>query len=464
LLVSEPDRILVNRQLGKKMSEHRSSPTTQSYRCHALQEAIVRWIKLLADERPQNYESISNNARNAYVRLRLVMRFIKRQLDGANPFLVHKAALDAIDSSLPQLQNQWNQYKSNPDQFFQQLDSCVETIIAQVRLLPETSPRTSEWLEAFDDISMDANEVFESTKLRFEELIASSVATKDELARAKTGVQELTAEIQGQKGRMDTLITQQGESFTKSEQDRAAQSIAAEQARTTAFATSQAERSTQFAAASAGLETSVKKLIEENQEKLDKIETDREKDSSDLVEKLMAQLGRAEVIVGTIVKTTMSGNYQIIANREYKNAWGMRISAVISFLLVGAMIVWAVVISHLGDDGVKLSTVVIRLSFGFLFVLPGIYCARESSRHWAAEKHNRRIALELASLGPFLAELKVEKRDEIIVEKAREYFGNRAQEENDQEGAASASLRGFSIRGDKLFKLLEDIAKIIRGK
>jgi len=348
--------------------------------------------------------------------------------------------------------------------FFQQLDNYVETIIAQVRMLPEAGSQTSAWLQAFDDISVDANEVFDSTKLRFEELNASSVATKEELERAKSVLQDLATEIQGQKGRMDTLITQQGESFTKSEQDRAAQFIAAEQSRNTAFSTSQADRSTQFTTASKEMDASVKKLIEVNQEKLDQIQTDRENDSSDLIEKLTAQLARAEVIVGTIVKTTMSGNYQIIANREYRNAWVMRYSAIASFLLVGAMIVWAVIISHLGDDGVKLSTVVIRLSFGFLFVLPGIYCARESSRHWAAEKHNRRIALELASLGPFLAELDIEKRDEIIVEKAREYFGNKPPDKNGEEEAVSSSLRGFSIRGDKLFKLLEEIAKIIRGK
>src|SRR6185312_1016801 len=107
-------------------------------------------------------------------------------------------------------------------------------------------------------------------------------------------------------------------------QDRAAQFIAAEQSRNTAFSTSQADRSTQFTTASKEMDASVKKLIEVNQEKLDQIQTDRENDSSDLIEKLTAQLARAEVIVGTIVKTTMSGNYQIIANREYRNAWVMR--------------------------------------------------------------------------------------------------------------------------------------------
>ena len=116
---------------------------------------------------------------------------------------------------------------------------------------------------------------------------------------------------------------------------------------------------------------------------------------------------------------------------------------------------------YFGDNGINWTIVAIRISLGLAFLVPGIYCAKESNRHWDSEKKNRRIALELAALGPFLVKLDEPKRKEIIEKMAGEYFGRRSgiEDSNDNKW-----MEGFSVRGDQVKPLAEWIVKMLRGK
>ena len=208
------------------------------------------------------------------------------------------------------------------------------------------------------------------------------------------------------------------------------------------------------------IDTTAAELIETQKQQMDGVVTEATQKYENLLTEIGEQLDKAVEIVGTIVKTTMSGNYQIIANREYRNAWIMRGVAIASFLLMGAMVIWAVWSMNFSEDGMVWDTFAFRISLGFAFLIPGFYCAKEANRHWNAEKHNRRLALELAALDPFLIKLDEAKRKEIIAKKADEYFG---------QGSSHAAsddfpgLKDIHLRGDQLLKLAQQIAKIVRG-
>lgn len=51
------------------------------------------------------------------------------------------------------------------------------------------------------------------------------------------------------------------------------------------------------------------------------------------------------------------------------------------------------------------------------------YAGREAAKHGERERHNRRLELEIASVGPFLAELPKDERDTVLKAVADRTFG-----------------------------------------
>lgn len=137
----------------------------------------------------------------------------------------------------------------------------------------------------------------------------------------------------------------------------------------------------------------------------------------DLEEKKTA----AEKIVGAVAQTGMVGGYQKIANAEQKTTRVWQVVTVLSILgFVGLMLF---VVPTPADGVLEWSELIGRtlaaLGLGGL----AAYAGKEASKHAERERHNRRIELEIASVGPFLAELPKEERDAIIKEVADRTFG-----------------------------------------
>ncbi|RMG36537.1 MAG: hypothetical protein D6732_08120 [Methanobacteriota archaeon] len=441
------------------MTDRQPSPSVQRYRTHPVHATLRQWREKLLAERPNNFRDLASSSRNAYVRLRWVLRVLQARLDRLNPMLAQENILRNINDHLIQLQNPWAKYLSDPVGQCQQLENYTENFINHIRTLPPNDgSQASE--ECLEELCADMTATIEEAQAAIRELRNTANDTENKFQKTKEQLKRLEAEIDSQKARLDQMLTQQNEAFTKAQQDRATQFTNTEQERVNKFVEAQEERKNLFDAIVNEFEKRRDEVIMKHQEELSKVEFDGKEKSNELLTMINNQLDKAVEIVGTIVKTTMSGNYQIIANREYKNAWIMRGVTILAFLVMGIMVIWAVSSMNLGPGGIDWSTFAFRISLGTVFLIPGVYCAKETSRHWNAEKHNRRIALELAALDPFLVKLDEAKQKEIIEKKADEYFGQGAtQEERDDFQA----LKNIHLRGDQLLKFVEHIVKIVYG-
>ncbi|OCC14777.1 hypothetical protein DBT_1837 [Dissulfuribacter thermophilus] len=441
------------------MTQYKPSPSTQRYRAHPVHTTLNQWREKLPAERPDNFKDLDPDPKNAYVRLRWVLRDLKARLDKLNPMLAQTKVLNNINQHLSQLQNPWIQYLSNPTGQWQQLDNHTEGLINLIRTLA-TSDGAQALEECLEELRTDMNAAIEEAQKAILDLQNTADGTEKKFQKTNEQLKGLAAEITSQKARLDQMLIQHNEAFTKAQQERATQFTNTEQERITKFGEAQEQRKSKFDAMVNEFEKTKKEVIKKHQAELASIESDGKKKSDELLTLINGQLDKAVEIVGTIVKTTMSGNYQIIANREYKNAWIMRGIAILAFLGMGGMVIWAVSSMNLGPNGINWSTFAFRISLGTAFLIPGIYCAKEASRHWNAEKHNRRIALELAALDPFLVKLDEAKQKEIIEKKADEYFGQGVSQDREDDLPA---LKNIYLRGDQLFKFVERIAKIVHG-
>lgn len=424
-----------------------ASPSTLRYRSHPVHAALDAWQKKLPQERPDKFRELDDNIRDAYVRLRWVLRDLRTRLDRLNPMLAQVGILNNINQRLSQLQTHWQNYVENPTEQWQNLNNNTDSLLNLIPALPASDGKEA-WIDYFEELRADMDSVIRGAQETLQKLQNEAESTKGKFQQSKQKLKELESEIQAQKTRLDQMLTQQNTTFNTSEQER-----------TKRFNESQEQKKNQFETLVKTFEQTKNDIIAKYQAKLKSIEKEGEKRSHEIISQINAQLDKAVEIVGTIVKTTMSGNYQIVASREYKNAWIMRGVAISAFLAMGGMMIWAVSSMDLSKNGIDWSTFAFRISLGFAFLIPGIYCAKEASRHWNAERHNRRLALELAALDPFIVKLDEVKQKEIIEKKADEYFGRKLLDDE-----SPSSLKDMVFSGQQLAVIAQEIVKILRAK
>jgi len=302
------------------------SPSTQRYRAHPVHSALEKWLQKLSHERPENFRELDDNIRDAYVRLRWNLRYLRARLDKLNPMLVQTKVLNDLNQDLSNLQTNWQNFLSNPKGQWKQLNNYTDNLITHIQALPVYGNKEA-WVEYFDDLQSDMNSAIKEAHEIIQNIHKSENTVQEKFQKASQKLEELESEIQAQKTRLDQMLTQQSTTFNTSEQER-----------TERFNESQEQKKNQFETLVKTFEQMKNDVIKKHQTELKSIEEEGKKKSKEIVSQINTQLDKAVEIVGTIVKTTMSGNYQIVANREYKNAWIMRGVAILAFLAMGGMV------------------------------------------------------------------------------------------------------------------------------
>lgn len=129
-------------------------------------------------------------------------------------------------------------------------------------------------------------------------------------------------------------------------------------------------------------------------------------------------------IVQVVGNIGVTGNYQLIANAESKQANFWRWTTVAIFG-AGIAIAIATFIKfwHEPFSNDTAISVLIRLFYAIVITSPAIYTARESARHRTNADRAKQTELELASIGPFIELLPEESKVAIRTGLTSSYFG-----------------------------------------
>ncbi|PZP02850.1 MAG: hypothetical protein DI621_28810 [Pseudomonas protegens] len=129
-------------------------------------------------------------------------------------------------------------------------------------------------------------------------------------------------------------------------------------------------------------------------------------------------------IVQVVGNIGVTGNYQLIANSEGKQANFWR-WATIGFFGTGILIAVATFLKFWFEPFTPDSavSVLIRLFYAIVITTPAIYTARESARHRTNADRAKQTELELASIGPFIELLPEESKVAIRTSLTSSYFG-----------------------------------------
>lgn len=323
-------------------------------------------------------------------RIRQSLAFVRTRIDVASPVLATGAQLDRIQNSAQAALNEINQFEGNGNtghlaNASNQMDAGINSAATLVSL-EQPDPQ----IKATDAVGF---------KVIAEEVIKS---LRNDVAAVHDHSNELSASLQQLKGGVE----EQQKHLASLESEISAKLTELQ----SSFANSQNNRQSQF-------DTLIENSKTENKKTLNELigTTDQK------IEYIEGKRKEAERTVHLIGNIGVTGNFRGAATREARSANIFRIVALSCFLcMVGVILYMGFVSLHEKFD---LWLAVFRFAIGFAFLVPGVYAARESSKHRQLENHNRKAELELASIDNYLQSLPDDKRNEIKSELSVKYFG-----------------------------------------
>lgn len=384
-------------------------------------DALLTEVEDFATKSPQAISQLS--------RLQQINRLLIQRLQSVDPLLVPLTVLNNLHSHVQQQHNEVNQYRTNQNVgHLSNANSQADGVLTQLgTMIYPAAPSDIEGVrDAVASFRKSAGQY-----LRYIEDEHSSLKTR--MSELSGQLQQASAEVSSQKSRLDTAISQfqqqfsqaedtRREQFTQGERAREDKFVAAMKGKDEEFRSAEEERSGAFSGALDDRCNAVDQLLKKSRDETDEQRVKLEEDASSLLDHLSESKSRAEELVHVIANTGMVGGYQRVANEERLAA---RLWEGIAVIAMSGLVGFAVYafFGTLNDDvkwGVFLARAFVAITFG---VLAG-YAARQAEKHHQVERRNRRVELELASIGPFLAELPEEERNEAKKRLAARLFGN----------------------------------------
>lgn len=326
-------------------------------------------------------------------------------------------------------------------------NNAADAILQQLRLIgiPQTTAdaeRISESLSRLDHIINEQLQQWRSE--------AAQLSTAYNKLDSET--QALKAEIDSQKGVLSTAITQYQQTFNTTEEGRQAQFLAQQKTRADEYTALDQSRREQFNKATDEQREAYRLLREQARGEHKAIADAAQQKASEFLASMQHNKNEAETLLGIIGNTGLISGYKRVADQEQKVARLWSVGAALSFVGLVAMASFAFLPTLQGGFtwGGFAGRVFVSLTFGIL----GAYAALLAQEHFTVERRTRRLELELAALGPFIAQFSPE--DQVKAKQALmdRVFGQAEPERPGAEHITSGTLKD----------LLEFLLKALNAK
>jgi hypothetical protein len=400
---------------------------------HPAKQSLAEVTGLLERITADDAEPVSAESLPYLQRITRTVTWVREALAAVDPELISTAMLDGMTAPIQNMGAELHTFLSDQNEaHLTAADAHADQLLSA-----SSGVRTAAiGVEAVADVQQAVTAFRRSAGqlLRGIEEQARGVERRlTELSGQLTGQAE---EISQQRARLDNAIAQYQQQFSEAEALRAqAFQQASTEGRANLDAVANEGRANLAAFASAGQEAvtkfesesqaAVQQVGDNAQQQLNaKLEEATEASNAALkeLEDLKEQAVRVVRVIGN---TGLTGDYQRIANTEGNAAGRWRLIAIVSFLLAAAGN--AVVLGFELHQHVSLTTLIAaRVSISVPLLALAAYAIAESHEHRKEERANRSFELQLASIGPYLAEFPNEDQRRILERVFDRFFPGRA--------------------------------------
>lgn len=417
-------------------------------------------------------------------RLRVVLSFCGKRLGASDPLLVQPSTLDSLAGAFETLSTELLAFLSdeNPTHLTD-ANTSAEAVLSSVTQLPGTpSPeeviglveavhKYRAILEEHQRLSINGRE---QTRVQIQELTTLLDTFKN---HAETTLAELRKELDSEKQKILGQALDQQKLFGEAQstrgntynetigqiQETIRKTLSEQQAQ---FSTAQENRGVQFTALQGEY---TKKLAEQDAEFSKERDTTIKawketfaKEADVTLSDIRKSKEKVEKLVGVIGELGITSGYQTEAVKSRNQMWfwqGLSVFSMVGLIFIGYRVFLPAILGEFKWEGL--------VSRAFLTITIGVlaaYSVSQADRFFQMEKYNRRLALELAAIDPFIALLPDEEREKFKLEIARKTFAQGEAVVASKSPATTLDLLSNSKQVQQLVESMTDIAKTLAKK
>ena len=385
-------------------------------------------------------------------RLRTVLAYVGKRLAAADPLLTPPEALQNLAGTFSEARSWLERFASekNPD-FVTNANSVADRALSSSAILPGAySPEelgaliasAIEYRAAVDQNLSTAKKTlknFETTsnslQIKLDELASTLQGEQQKLARVVSDYQGQFSSAQEQRSKeySETLRVMQ-QDVTKLVTEYQSQFSAGQDTRSKEFVEAQRLRQTAFDDA---VDTYSKRLADQDSEftrerlelnrrfegELVALTTSYDKKAAEILSSIEKRQEHVEKLVGVIGNLGVTSGYLRTANQARLAMWiwqGLTVAAMLTLSGVAYKTLGLIEdrSGHINWGGFA-GRVLLLVSFGVI----AAYAGSQADKLFVDEKRNRKLALELEAIGPYLAPLPLEEQNKFRVQIGDRSFG-----------------------------------------
>lgn len=390
-------------------------------------------------------------------RLKSILTFTGRRLAGADPYLFQTGPLDNLSSSLQAVTQEVQNFVANGNPgHINNANTQADSVLAY--LVQLNVPLTTEDF-------MAAKEAAESYRRGLErslsEVTNSASQVKGELDSLQTRIGELSAEATAERTRLSTITT-----------DFQTQFSAAQEARSREFADTQKERQDRFTTLFTDF---TQKLGEQNTEftkqreeiarvhqgELEKLKNQFVGESTKLRDEILERKAEVEKLVGVIGNLGVTSGYLNTANEAKVTVRVWQTVTVVA--MIGLIVLAYHAFLPVVEGGFTWSGFAGRVFVSLTVGVLAVYAASQADKYQKIERQNRRLALELEAIGPFIAPLPEDKQDEFRLTIGDRSFGHGEGAHGGIDAKSPATMIDVLLESKQFRSFITDLVKVAKS-
>lgn len=406
---------------------------------NSIETAIENNGKLISEEAFEDFKTL-------HKKIDTILLYAKTRLASCPPALLVPAHVNQISKTVGNINTSITNYIANKniahlqneirDTHLPALITNIQTKIPIISCEADISALTNATTRALQDIrskNVNITQAFRSEQASLDRQFAELKSKKESLESSLADFEsEWDTELEGHKDNMSELISEM-----ENELERLKESLAEEEKRIVAlngtfgesFQLAEKERATEALNALNEFKTNMNDCLGEFKTEKnnvlknlsDELKRYNDVEAPGIIASLEAQKEEAKKLLGMIGGSTMADGYSKTADKEEKLANKFRTFASLLWIIAAAATGW--LIHSLGAEP-TIGKVLARVASVVILAAPATYMTIESRGHRLEERRNRRYAVEMLALDPYLSPLDDETRRNKIEALASHYFGN----------------------------------------
>jgi hypothetical protein len=441
----------------------------------------VVWQQMLvlgpAIDRALAREGIEPSIIEGIERVRTILTFAGKRLGGADPELISANSLDLIAGGLQQTTSEIEAYVADGDgTHIVNANSHAETILAGLPAinypfvaddwiaLSEAGRSYRSTLEqslhqvhaALSSIRSDSDGLqqrllqlgtdleTERTKLatvttEFQSQFSAGQDTRNEeftehvqtalgqiqtdAASLQQRLTELGTEIGTERGRLTTVASEFQSQFSAAQESRSREFAEAQANRQEKFGNIVADYSQRLTEQNAAFTKQRDEAFQSYEANVAELKTKYGDSAKNILDQIESEKKDVEKLVGVIGNLGVTSGYLNTANHARRSMWFWQ--SITVFALIVLSVLAYKTLKLLEDSsghflwGAFAARVLLLGSLGVI----AAYAGNQADKHFDIEKRNRKLALELEAIGPYLAPLSQEEQDKFRVQIGERSFG-----------------------------------------